>query len=127
MTIDIIKAITRHEGWEGCDTCPSQTEEQSCPIRENRRRMMAEDPEDPFQDRLASLIELSERNGSHFPVLQLLALASNGFLGQPDARDGLMSCAAGPDLTKIGRSDLASIYRNITAQNCMISSDLRVG
>lgn len=121
MTIDIIKAITRHEGWEGCETCPSQTEEQSCPIRENRRRMMAEDPEDPFQDRLASLIELSERNGSHFPVRQLLALASNSLLGHPDARDGLMSCADVPDIQQSGRSDLASIYRNIFGENLKAS------
>src|SRR3546814_11998871 len=100
MTIDIIKAITRHEGWEGCDTCPSQTEEQSCPIRENRRRMMAEDPEDPFQDRLASLIELRERNGSHFPFRQLLALANNSLLGHSGARDCLLSCAAVPYITQ---------------------------
>ncbi|MDY7524295.1 hypothetical protein [Sphingomonas sp. 10B4] len=121
MTIDIIKAITQHEGWGGCDTCPSQTEGQSCPIRENRRRMMAEGPDDPFQDRLASLIELSERNGSHFPVRQLLALASNSLLGHPDARDGLMSCADVPDIQQSGRSDLASIYRNIFGENLKAS------
>lgn len=121
MTLEIIKAITRHEGWEGCGTCPSQTEGQSCPIRENRRRMMAEDPEDPFQDRLTSLIELSERNGSHFPVRQLLALASNSLLGHPDARDGLMSCADVTDIQQSGRSDLASIYRNIFGENLKAS------
>lgn len=117
MTIDIIKAITRHEGWDGCNVCSSQADGQSCPIRENRRRMMAESPDDPFQDRLASLIELSERNGSHFPVRQLLALASNSLLGHPDARDGLMSCADVPDIQQSGRSDLASIYRNIFGEN----------
>src|SRR3546814_17697147 len=83
--------------------------------------MMAEDPEAPFQDRLASLIELSERNGSHFPVRQLLALASNGLLGHPDARDGLMSCADVPDIQQSGRSDLASIYRNIFGENLKAS------
>ena len=83
--------------------------------------MMAEDPEDPFQDRLASLIELSERNGSHFPVRQLLALASNSLLGHPDARDGLMSCADVPDIQQSGRSDLASIYRNIFGENLKAS------
>jgi hypothetical protein len=117
MTIDIIRAITAHEGWEGCDICPSQIEGQTCPIRENRQRMMAEGLDDPFQERLTSLIELSERNGGHFPVRQLLALVSNSLLGHPDARDGLMSCADVPDIQKSGRTDLGSLYRNIFGEN----------
>lgn len=117
LTIDIILAITGHEGWEGCDTCPSQIDGKICPIRENRKRMMATGPDDPFQERLTSLIELSERNGGHFPVRQLLALVSNSLLGHPDGRDGLMSCADVPDIQQNGRTDLGSLYRNIFGEN----------
>jgi len=117
MTVEIIAAITRHEGWVGCSECPSQTEGQICPILENRRRLMAEDDGDPFQRRLTALIELSERNGGHFPVRQLLALVANSLLGHPAARDGLMSCADVPTIQQSGRADLASVYRNIFGEN----------
>lgn len=117
MTADIIEAITTHEGWVGCASCPSQAEGQVCPILENRRRLMAEEESDPFQRRLTALIELSERNGGHFPVRQLLALVANSLLGHPAARDGLMSCADVPGIQQSGRADLASVYRNIFGEN----------
>jgi hypothetical protein len=117
MTADIIEAITTHEGWDGCASCPSQAEGQVCPILENRRRLMAEEESDPFQRRLTALIELSERNGGHFPVRQLLALVANSLLGHPAARDGLMSCADVPGIQQSGRADLASVYRNIFGEN----------
>lgn len=116
-TINIIKAVTNHPGWATCDSCPSQMDGKICPISENRKRMMCVGPDDPFQDRLTSLIELSERNGSHFPVRQLLALISNSLLGHPDARDGVMSCADVPDIQRNGRTDLGSLYRNVFGEN----------
>lgn len=117
MTVKIIEAIVGHEGWSGCETCPASSEGQTCPILENRRRLQAEDSNDPFQRRLTALIELSERNGGHFPVRQLLALISNSLLGHPDARDGLMTCAEVPTIQKSGRADQASVYRNIFGEN----------
>ena len=117
MTADIIEAMTTHEGWGGCESCPSQAEGQVCPILENRHRLMAEEEGDPFQRRLTALIELSERNGGHFPVRQLLALVANSLLGHPAARDGLMSCADVPGIQQSGRIDLASVYRNIFGEN----------
>lgn len=121
MTVNIIEAIVGHEGWSGCETCPASSEGQICPILENRRRLRAENPEDPFQRRLTALIELSERNGGHFPVRQLLALISNSLLGHPDARDGLMTCAEVPAIQKSGRADQASVYRNIFGENLKAS------
>lgn len=117
MTADIIDAITQHVGWSGCASCPSQADGLICPIRENRRRLMAQDDGNPLQHRLTSLIELSERNGGHFPVRQLLALIANSLLGHPEARDGLMSCTDVPTIQSSGRADLASIYRNIFGEN----------
>jgi hypothetical protein len=116
MATQIINAITNHEGWAGCDGCAANTSEFPCPIFENRRRLMG-GAEDPFKKRLTALIELSERNGSHFPIRQLLALVANSILGHSNARDGLMTCAEVPEIQKSGRTDLASIYRNIFGEN----------
>jgi hypothetical protein len=117
MVTAIIDAITEHEGWQGCDSCSARSDGAICPIFENRRRLMGVGVEDPFKQRLAAIIELSERNGSHFPVRQLLALIANSLLGHPDARDGLMTCADVPALQDAGHLDLASIYRNIFGEN----------
>ncbi|NSY51666.1 hypothetical protein G6M01_24390 [Agrobacterium tumefaciens] len=117
MVTAIIDAITEHEGWQGCDRCSVRSDGAICPIFENRRRLIGVGEEDPFKRRLAAVIELSERNGSHFPVRQLLALIANSLLGHPDARDGLMTCADVPALQDAGHLDLASIYRNIFGEN----------
>lgn len=121
MTVKIIEAIVDHPGWSDCAVCPANSEGQTCPIRENRRRLKAEETGNPFQERLTALIELSERNGGHFPVRQLLALISNSLLGHPDARDGLMTCAEVPAIQNSGRADLASVYRNIFGENLTAS------
>nr|WP_246501125.1 hypothetical protein [Azospirillum rugosum] len=117
MAMRIIEEVSRHEGWEGCGNCAASASDGGCPILENRRRLIGDAPNDPFKRRLTALIELSERNGSHFPVRQLLALVVNSILGHPDARDGLMSCAEVPTIVQSGRAELASIYRNIFGEN----------
>ena len=117
MVTTIIDEVTSHDGWEGCGSCAANMGDAVCPIYENRRRLMGEGEGDAFKGRIAALIELSERNGSHFPVRQLLALVANSILGHPEARDGLMSCAEVPRIVQEGRADLASIYRNIFGEN----------
>ncbi len=117
MVTAIIDAITQHEGWAGCDSCSTRSDGAVCPIFENRRRLSGADIDDPFKPRLSAVVELSERNGSHFPVRQLLALVANSLLGHPEARDGLMTCADVPAIQDTGRSELASIYRNIFGEN----------
>lgn len=121
MTVQIIDAIVDHEGWAGCEACPVVSENSTCPILENRKRLKSEGPSDPFQRRLTALIELSERNGGHFPVRQLLALITNCLLGHPDANDGLMTCADVPEIQKNGTVEFASIYRNIFGENLKAS------
>ncbi|MFC3692238.1 hypothetical protein ACFOWB_08430 [Chenggangzhangella methanolivorans] len=116
MTSYIIDEIGGHEGWAGCDGCPA-ARDQACPILENRRRLTGADGHGKFRQRLASLVELSERNGGHFPVRQLLSLVANVILGHPDGRDGLMSCGDVPDIVASGRADLASVYRNVFGEN----------
>ncbi|HTX50134.1 MAG TPA: hypothetical protein VME40_12195 [Caulobacteraceae bacterium] len=116
MTSDIIDAIGDHEGWAGCEGCPA-ARDQGCPILENRRRLTGEAGHAQFRRRLTALVELSERNGGHFPVRQLLSLVANILLGHPDGRDGLMSCADAQSIVTAGRADLASVYRNVFGEN----------
>lgn len=116
MTSYIIDEIGGHEGWAGCDGCPAAGD-QGCPILENRRRLTGADGHGQFRQRLTSLVGLSERNGGHFPVRQLLSLVANVLLGHPDGRDGLMSCGDVPDIVASGKADLASVYRNVFGEN----------
>ncbi len=116
IAMAIIDEVTGHEGWAGCDSCVHGAGG-DCPILENRRRLIGEGPEDPFKRRLAALIELSERNGSHFPIRQLLALVANAILGHPDGRDGLMTCGDVPNIVANDTTDKASIYRNVFGEN----------
>ena len=120
MISDIIDEIGGHEGWAGCDGC-SAAGSHTCPILENRRRLTGADGHEQFRQRLTSLVELSERNGGHFPVRQLLSLVANIVLGHPDGRDGLMSCADVPDIVASGKADLASVYRNVFGENLKAS------
>ena len=117
MIASIIDSITKHPGWDQCDACPIRSSGATCPIWENRARIQGEFDEGLLQKRLTALIELSEQNGVHFPVRQLLALVSNILLGHPDAPDGLMSCSDVPEILAKGSRDQASVYRNIFGEN----------
>ena len=116
MIRTIIAAMTGHPGWDQCEACPILTA-QTCPIWENRARIQGEADSGLLQRRLTALVELSEQNGVHFPVRQLLALVANILLGHPDAPDGLMSCSDVPDVLSSGSLDQASVYRNIFGEN----------
>ena len=116
MIRTIIAAMTTHPGWEQCEACPIRSA-QTCPIWENRARLQGESDSGLLQKRLTALVELSEQNGVHFPVRQLLALVANILLGHPDAPDGLMSCSDVPEVLANRSLDLASVYRNIFGEN----------
>lgn len=117
MISEIIREITQHEGWADCANCLAHANGKICPILENRHRLSDDKSSDPFKDRLTSLIELSERNGSHFPIRQLLALVANSLLGHPNARDGLMMCRDVSEIQQSGQTDRANLYRNIFGEN----------
>ncbi|MCW3061467.1 MAG: hypothetical protein JWQ02_3288 [Capsulimonas sp.] len=113
----IIEKMMSHSGWDECSSCPSNEGINCCPILENRRRLQDNSDGEVFRKRLTALIELSEHNGVHFPVRQLLALATNVLLGHPKATDGLMSCRQSADLAEQENFHLASIYRNVFGEN----------
>lgn len=117
MLSDVIDRIARHPGWSYCDACSQREDDQTCPIWENRNRLLVHADVNMLRPRLTALIELSEQNGVHFPVRQLLALVSNMLLGHPDAPDGLMSCADVPEIVSQGTRDRASVYRNVFGEN----------
>jgi hypothetical protein len=116
MIRTIITAIVTHPGWDQCEICPIRTA-QTCPIWENRTRIQGESNAGLLQERLTALVELSEQNGSHLAIRQLLALVANMLLGHPDAPDGLMSCSDVPEILANGTLDQASVYRNIFGEN----------
>ena len=113
----IIDAVTKHTAWDHCDACPVKGGGQTCPIWENRVRLQSEADGGTLRKRLTALIELSEQNGVHFPVRQLLALVANMLLGHPDAPDGLMSCSDVPKVIEAASLDRASLYRNAFGEN----------
>lgn len=112
----VLKAILEHPGWNECDQCPFQENTESnlrCPIIENKKRL-----EDKlFQNRLIDLLELSELNGQHVPIRQLLILLANTILGHPDAKDKLMTCEEVPRILKENKASLASVYSNVLGEN----------
>jgi hypothetical protein len=114
LLLQVIDEIVGHEAWEDCSSCESSPE---CPIRTNRARMQGEDDGGLLKTRLKALVEISEHNGHHFPIRQLLVLATNMLLGHPDARDGLMTCGDVPTFRAAGTSDRASVYRNVFGEN----------
>ncbi len=113
---EVVSAVTGHEGWTACETC-EHASASLCPIQENRKRLAGESDAGLFKQRLTELVEISEHNGHHFPMRQLLVLITNILLGHPAARDGLMNCAdVGAVLAK-GDIDQASVYCNTFGEN----------
>lgn len=116
----VIDAVVQHDAWTHCDACPlrggSATTE-PCPIWENRRRLGNDAGAPLVRERLGALLEVSEHNGEHFPVRQLLSLTANLILGHPDAKDGLMTCREVPGIVKQGTAHRASLYRNALGDN----------
>lgn len=116
----VLSAILEHPGWAQCDSCQFQqgTEQQKpCPIWENKTRLAGSPTNKLVRQRISDLLELSELNGFHLPIRQLLILVSNTILGHTDARDGLMSCKEVPKLVAEETIAKASLYRNVFGEN----------
>lgn len=112
----IIDKMMSHPGWGECAACPMGDGANACPIAENRRRLQDASQGAVFQKRLTALVELSEQNGVHFPVRQLLALVTNILLGHPKAPDGLMSCGQVAEITSQQNLHLASTTATCSAK-----------
>jgi hypothetical protein len=117
MLAPVINAMMNHPGWNQCATCPNQSGGAVCPILENRSRLQSTADGGTLRRRLTALIELSEQNGVHFPVRQLLALVTNMLLGHPSAPDSLMSCNDVSKIVEQASLERASVYRNAFGEN----------
>lgn len=120
MLAAVLEKVLAHPGWAACSTCAfrdGNSDTAGCPILENRRRLRGDSDSGMLRRRLGELVELTERNGVHFPVRQLLLLAVNAILGHPKAEHGLMTCKDVGGILAAGTHDRASIYRNIFGEN----------
>ena len=117
----ILESIRKHPGWRQCDGCLGQTADPKyrCPIWENLQRVGGT----LFQERLFQLLTLSDQDGYHLPIRQLLILASNLLLGDRDAKNGLLQCRDVPGIVDKNATSEASIYRNVFGGN--LSPDRR--
>jgi hypothetical protein len=111
----ILDAVLKHPGWQVCDRCPQQN--LGCPIWENKLRLEGIEANRTTRERLTALLELCELNDMHLPVRQLLLLVANSLLGHPDAKDKLLTCQQVPKILELGKTSLASLYRNIFGEN----------
>lgn len=112
----VLKAILDHPGWTQCDSCQFQQgieQQKPCPIWENKTRLAGV----LMQQRISDLLELSELNGFHLPIRQLLILVANTILGHSAAKDRLMTCKEVPQLLTGGAIAQASPYRNVFGEN----------
>src|SRR5579859_4770766 len=121
MMTKILESIRNHPGWRQCDGCLGQTTDPKyrCPIWENLQRL----GDSLFRERLFQLLTLSDQDGYHLPIRQLLILASNLLLGNSDARNGLLQCRDIPGIIERNAGSQASIYRNVFGGN--LSPDRR--
>ena len=116
----VLHAILEHPGWMQCDACQYQQgseQQKPCPIWENKTRLQGSAVDTLLQQRLSDLLELSELNGYHLPIRQLLILVANTLLGHSDAKDRLMTCKEVPKFVEAGTIAQASLYRNAFGEN----------
>jgi hypothetical protein len=114
---DVLRAVSEHPEWAKCDACSWHGNGRVCPIVENKNRMIGAGDQGRLRKRLSHLAEISRANGTHLPIRDLLALASNMVLGHPEAKEGLMSCSDVPKIQERGTVEMASIYDNIFGTN----------
>jgi hypothetical protein len=115
----VVSSVVEHPGWNECENCSHKdgTDENRCPIWENRKRLQGAESNIVLKSRLTNLLELCELNEVHIPIRHLLLLVSNMLLGHPEAKDKLLSCNQIPKILEDHSASKASIYRNIFGEN----------
>lgn len=117
---EVARAVAGHPEWRNCARCSLVASGKTCPIDENRRRLLGENDNGQLARRLGDLVEVARLNGLHLPIRDLLALCSNMVLGHSDAeltKDNLMTCE---DVAKIQEGSSVgkgSIYANAFGAN----------
>ncbi len=78
---EVARAVAGHPEWKSCTRCSLAAHGKTCPIDENRRRLLGENDGGQLARRLGDLVEIARLNGLHLPIRDLLALCSNMVLG----------------------------------------------
>lgn len=114
---EILAAVAGHPEWENCERCPLKADGRTCPIYENKSRLLSEADGGRFARRLGDIVEVAKLNGWHLPVRDLLALTSNMILGHRDAKEGLMACADIAGIQAAGSEERGNLYDNVFGAN----------
>jgi hypothetical protein len=114
---EVIGAVAGHPEWKKCSGCLRREAGRTCPIFENKERLLGAADGGRFAKRLGDLVEVSRHNGWHLPVRDLLALASNMVLGHKEAKEGLLSCSEVARMQETGVVELGSVYDNAFGAN----------
>lgn len=126
---EVIEAVLAHPMWEvGCAQCPLfGGQEESCPIRINRRLLKGVDdsPESRvFRSRLRDVIAIALANDQHVPLRQILTLVVNVILGDSKSRDTpLLSCETASERARERQYHRTNPYNNVVGVN--LSEDMR--
>ena len=111
-----LDALLAHPGWDELKNNPSSDNElfgERCPIRKNYELLQSA----LVRGRLRSLLELSDYNGLHVPIRQILLLLTNAILGHVDAKDHLMSPDDVPKIIAADTVSKGSLYNNVFGGN----------
>lgn len=117
---EVAKAVANHSEWDNCNRCSLNSDGKTCPINENRLRLLGESDGGQLTRRLGDLVEIARLNGLHLPIRDLLALCANMVLGYSDAKEvkeNLMTCADIARIQEIGHISKASVYANAFGAN----------
>lgn len=120
MLDEVARAVAGHPEWDNCKHCSLNLGGKTCPIDENRRRLLGESDGGQLKRRLGDLVEIARLNGLHLPIRDLLALCSNMVLGYSDAKvvkENLMTCADVAKIQEGGDIGKASVYANAFGSN----------
>lgn len=111
-----LAAFLNHSGWAACRALDAGAGEffgTECPIRHNVELLGSAQ----VQRRLRALFSLCDYNRFHIPIRQILLLLTNGVLGHPDAKDGLLRPEDVPAVLREGAQSKASLYNNLFGGN----------
>ena len=115
----LMDQIVEHEQWSQCKGCNLHKDNGTspCPIRINRNRLRSRQNDSTFLTRLVELIKLSNANGAHLPIRDLLLLCVNIILGDQSENQTLLTCQTARNRANSEDYELTNPYANVFGAN----------
>ena len=115
----LMEQIVEHEQWSQCKGCNLHKDNGTspCPIRINRNRLRNRQNGSTFLTRLVELIKLSNANGAHLPIRDLLLLCVNIILGDQSENQTLLTCQTARNRVRNKAYELTNPYANVFGAN----------